>query len=164
MMIIVTNDPQQTTRLGVILGKAAKAGEVYALNGDLGVGKTVFSKGFAEGLGIKEPVTSPTFTIVSEYNEGRLPLYHFDVYRMEDADELDEIGLTEYFYGEGVCLVEWAEKIAEVLPGDVIVISIEKDVINEPDRRRIVIERKGTADFCDGEISLDRLEKYLMEK
>lgn len=94
----------------------AQAGQVYCLNGDLGVGKTVFTQGFAAGLGIQEPVNSPTFTIVQEYDDGRLPLYHFDVYRLGDVDEMDEIGYEDYFYGEGICLIEWSERIREILP------------------------------------------------
>ena len=98
------------------LGMEAQAGQVYCLNGDLGVGKTVFTQGFAAGLGIQEPVNSPTFTIVQEYDDGRLPLYHFDVYRLGDVDEMDEIGYEDYFYGEGICLIEWSERIREILP------------------------------------------------
>ena len=102
-MMIETNSPEETYAFGKKLGMEAQAGQVYCLNGDLGVGKTVFTQGFAAGLGIQEPVNSPTFTIVQEYDDGRLPLYHFDVYRLGDVDEMDEIGYEDYFYGEGIC-------------------------------------------------------------
>ena len=123
-----TNGPEETMRTGRMLGESAAPGQVYALVGDLGVGKTVFTKGFAEGLGIEEPVNSPTFTILQIYEEGRLPLYHFDVYRIEEPEEMEEIGLDEYIDGDGVCLIEWAGRIEELLPEDVIVVFIEKDL------------------------------------
>jgi len=122
------------------LAEQAKAGEVYCLSGDLGVGKTVFTKGFAAGLGICEPVSSPTFTIVQIYEEGRMPLYHFDVYRIEDIEEMEEIGYEDCFYGEGVCLIEWAELIKEILPENCKKILIEKDLDKGFDYRRITIE------------------------
>ena len=122
------------------LAERAKAGEVYCLSGDLGVGKTVFTKGFAAGLGITEPVSSPTFTIVQIYEEGRLPLYHFDVYRIEDIEEMEEIGYEDCFYGDGVCLIEWAELIKEILPENRKKILIEKDLEKGFDYRRITIE------------------------
>lgn len=122
------------------LAEQAKAGEVYCLSGDLGVGKTVFTKGFAAGLGICEPVSSPTFTIVQIYEEGRMPLYHFDVYRIEDIEEMEEIGYEDCFYGEGVCLIEWAELIKEILPENCKKILIEKDLKKGFDYRRITIE------------------------
>ena len=106
--IYETNGAEETFEVGMRLAKEAKAGDIYCLDGDLGTGKTVFSQGFAAGLGIKEAVNSPTFTIVCEYEEGRLPLYHFDVYRIEEPEEMEEIGYEEYFYGQGVCLVEWS--------------------------------------------------------
>jgi len=106
--IVETNTPRDTFALGEEMGRLANAGEIICLDGDLGVGKTVFTKGFAKGLGITESVCSPTFTIIQEYHEGRLPLYHFDVYRIADPEELYEIGYEEFFFGEGVCLVEWA--------------------------------------------------------
>ena len=108
-----TNNPEATEALGEKLGREARAGQIYCLSGDLGVGKTVFTKGFAKGLGITEHVTSPTFAIVNEY-EGRLPLYHFDVYRISCEEEMEDTGYEEYFYGEGVCLVEWAELVKEL--------------------------------------------------
>ena len=109
------------------LASEAKPGDVYCLDGDLGVGKTVFAKGFAEGLGITEPITSPTFTIMNIYEEGRLPLYHYDVYRIEDESEMDELGYEEYFFGEGVCLIEWAKQIEDVIPENAVHIEIKKN-------------------------------------
>ena len=117
-----------------------KKGTVLTLNGDLGVGKTVFTQGFAKGLGIEEPVNSPTFTIVQVYEEGRMPFYHFDVYRIGDIEEMEEIGYEDYFYGEGVCLIEWAELIREILPKQCVSITIEKDLEQGFDYRRITIE------------------------
>ena len=125
--------------LGLAMGREARPGEVYTLIGDLGVGKTVFTKGLAAGLGIKEPVSSPTFTILQEYEEGRLPFYHFDVYRIGDVEEMDEIGYEDYFYGDGVCLIEWADLIREILPEHYKEIRIEKDLDKGFDYRRISI-------------------------
>ena len=138
-MIKETNAPEETFAFGKMLGEQAKPGEVICLNGDLGVGKTVFTKGFAEGLGITEPVNSPTFTIVQEYYEGRLPLYHFDVYRIADVSEMDEIGYEEYFFSDGVCLIEWGTLIEELLPDSTITITIEKDLQKGFDYRKITI-------------------------
>ena len=135
---IETNNPEATEALGEKLGREARAGQIYCLSGDLGVGKTVFTKGFAKGLGITEHVTSPTFAIVNEY-EGRLPLYHFDVYRIGDVEEMEEIGYEDCFYGEGVCLIEWADLIQEILPPDVIAIEIEKNLEKGFDYRKITI-------------------------
>ena len=115
-MVIETRSPEETFALGEKLGREAKPGQIYTLNGDLGTGKTVFTQGFAAGLGITEPVNSPTFTILQVYEEGRMPFYHFDVYRIGDVEEMDEIGYEDCFYGEGVCLIEWAELIEEILP------------------------------------------------
>ena len=137
-----THGPQETFEIGKQLGLEAKPGEVYCLDGDLGVGKTVFTQGFASGLGITEPVNSPTFTIVQQYEEGRPPLYHFDVYRIGDVEEMDEIGYEDCFYGEGVCLIEWSTLIQEILPEDAIHITIEKDLEKEFDYRRIQMERE----------------------
>ena len=116
-MIKETNAPEETFAFGKMLGEQAKPGEVICLNGDLGVGKTVFTKGFAEGLGITEPVNSPTFTIVQQYDSGRMPLYHFDVYRIGDISEMDEVGYEDCFYGEGVTLIEWSNMIEEISAG-----------------------------------------------
>ena len=138
-MIFETYSPEETFQLARRLGKEAQPGQVYALDGDLGTGKTLFSQGFAEGLGVAEAVNSPTFTIVQEYTSGRLPLYHFDVYRIEEPEELEEIGYEEYFFGEGVCLIEWAEQIQELLPVGTIHIYIEKDLDHGLDYRRITI-------------------------
>jgi len=131
---------RETYQIARELAERAVAGEVYCLSGDLGVGKTVFTKGFAAGLGIQEPVSSPTFTIVQIYEEGRLPLYHFDVYRIEDIEEMEEIGYEDCFYGEGVCLVEWAELIREILPKNCKKIRIEKELEKGYDYRKIEIE------------------------
>ena len=140
MTIIESRSEAETLALGKKLGEQARPGQIYTLDGDLGVGKTVFTKGMAEGLGIREPVSSPTFTIVQEYHGGRMPLYHFDVYRIGDPEEMEEIGYDDYFFGEGVCLIEWAEKIRELLPEDVIRVTIEKDLDRGFDYRKITIE------------------------
>ena len=138
-MIRETNSERETYELGLAMGREARPGEVYTLIGDLGVGKTVFTKGLAAGLGRKEPVSSPTFTILQEYEEGRLPFYHFDVYRIGDVEEMDEIGYEDYFYGDGVCLIEWADLIREILPEHYKEIRIEKDLDKGLDYRRISI-------------------------
>ena len=129
-----------TYELGEKIGQMAKPGMVISLTGDLGVGKTVFTQGLAKGLGIEEPVNSPTFTIVQVYEEGRLPLYHFDVYRIGDIEEMDEIGYEDYFYGEGVCLIEWADLIREILPEQMCRVTIEKDLEKGFDYRKITLE------------------------
>ena len=138
-VIIETENPEETFALGQKIGRAATPGQVYTLTGDLGVGKTVFTQGVAAGLGITEPVNSPTFTIVQVYEEGRLPFYHFDVYRIGDIEEMEEIGYDDYFFGGGICLIEWAELIEEILPEDRISITIEKDLSKGFDYRRITI-------------------------
>ena len=135
-----TYSAQETRALGEKIGRQAVPGEVYTLTGDLGVGKTVFTQGVAKGLGIDEPVNSPTFTILQVYEEGRMPFYHFDVYRIGDVEEMEEIGYEDCFYGEGVCLIEWAELIGEILPQDCRHITIEKDLQKGFDYRRITIE------------------------
>lgn len=137
---IETNSAEETFRAGKQLGEKAYPGMVLCLDGDLGVGKTVFTQGFAKGLGIREPVNSPTFTIIQEYEEGRLPLYHFDVYRIEDPDEMEEIGFDEYAFGEGVCIIEWGKQIAEILPEQTKFVTIEKDLDKGFDYRKITIE------------------------
>lgn len=141
-MVIETNQEKETYALGVQMGQSAKPGAVYTLVGDLGVGKTVFTQGFAAGLGIDEPVNSPTFTIVQIYEEGRLPFYHFDVYRIGDIEEMDEVGYEEYVMGEGVSLIEWANLIEEILPERRTNILIEKDLTQGFDYRRITIEEQ----------------------
>lgn len=135
--------PEETAAIGERLGRSARPGEVYCLSGDLGVGKTVFTKGFAKGLGVTELVTSPTFTIMNVYEGTSLPLYHFDVYRVSGEDELEETGCTEYFYGTGVCLVEWAEVVQDSIPGDAVWVTMEKDYGKHEDYRRITLRRKG---------------------
>ena len=130
---------EDTFALGLKLGSDARPGQVYCLNGDLGVGKTVFTKGFAKGLGIDEVISSPTFTIKKSYEEGRIPLCHFDVYRIEDEDEMEEIGYEDEFYGDGVSLVEWAENIRGILPEDAVEVTIEKDLEKGFDYRRITV-------------------------
>ena len=144
-----TWSPEETFQLGKRLGEQAQPGQIYTLSGDLGVGKTVFTKGVAAGLGIREPVSSPTFTIVQEYYDGRLPLYHFDVYRIEDPEEMEEIGYDDYFFGDGVCLIEWADRIRELLPEHLICVTIEKDPEKGFDYRLIRIEG-GTEDENTG--------------
>ena len=132
--------PEETYQAGFELGEKAKSGEIYLLNGDLGVGKTVFTQGFAKGLGIQEPICSPRFTILQEYEEGRIPLYHFDVYRIADVEEMDEIGYENYFFGRGVCLIEWAFRIEEILPDNCHTITIEKDLTKGFDYRTLVMD------------------------
>lgn len=139
-MMIESFSEQDTIALGEQLGKQAQKGDIYLLNGDLGVGKTIFTKGFAHGLGITDDIVSPTFTIVNEYEGTRLPFYHFDVYRIGDVEEMEEIGYDNYFFGEGVCLVEWAELIKEILPDHCRSITIEKDLMRGFDYRKITVE------------------------
>lgn len=139
-MIVTSFGPEDTYALGKRLGETAKAGDVFCLNGDLGVGKTVFTQGFACGLGITEPVNSPTFTIVQQYDGGRLPLYHFDVYRIGDVSEMDEVGYEDCFYGDGVTLIEWSGLISEILPPHVTEVTIEKDLAQGFDYRKITVE------------------------
>ena len=134
--------PEETFAIGEKLGREANPGEVYTLIGDLGVGKTVFTQGVARGLGITEPVNSPTFTIVQIYEEGRLPFYHFDVYRIGDVEEMEEIGYQDCFYGEGICLIEWANLIEEILPEHYKEITIEKNLEKGFDYRRIILQEK----------------------
>ena len=141
-MIIETTSPQETKELGKKMAERAKPGDVFTLVGDLGVGKTVFTQGIAEGLGIDEPVNSPTFTIVQEYESGRMPFYHFDVYRIGDLEEMDEIGFDDYIYGDGLCLIEWADLIEEILPEKRVAIRIEKDLEKGFDYRRITIQEE----------------------
>ena len=140
MAVIDSFCAKDTYELGEKIGQMAKPGMVISLTGDLGVGKTVFTQGLAKGLGIEEPVNSPTFTIVQVYEEGRLPLYHFDVYRIGDIEEMDEIGYEDYFYGEGVCLIEWADLIREILPEQMCRVTIEKDREKGFDYRKITLE------------------------
>ncbi len=139
-MIIETYSPEETFELGKKLGREAIPGQLYTLIGDLGVGKTVLTQGIARGLGIAEPICSPTFTIVQVYDEGRMPFYHFDVYRIGDIEEMEEIGYEDYFYGNGLTMIEWANLIEEILPESYRQITIEKDLEKGFDYRRIMIE------------------------
>ncbi len=139
-MILESYDELDTFDIGKKIGEKAKPGDIYALLGDLGTGKTVFSKGFAAGLEIREDIVSPTFTIVSQYLDGKMPFYHFDVYRIGDIEEMDEIGYEDCFYGEGVCLVEWANLIEEIMPKDTKWITIEKDLEKGFAYRKIVVK------------------------
>ncbi|MDO4649142.1 MAG: tRNA (adenosine(37)-N6)-threonylcarbamoyltransferase complex ATPase subunit type 1 TsaE [Eubacteriales bacterium] len=144
-MVIETYSPEETFAFGKKIGEEALPGQVYTLIGDLGVGKTVFTQGVAAGLGIQEPVSSPTFTIVQVYEEGRMPFYHFDVYRIGDIEEMDEIGYEDYFFGEGISLIEWANLIEELLPASYTEIIIEKDLEKGFDYRKITVNQKGIA-------------------
>jgi tRNA threonylcarbamoyladenosine biosynthesis protein TsaE len=141
-MVIETKSAEETYQLGMEIGKKAVKGQVFTLVGDLGVGKTVFTQGLAKGLEIEEAISSPTFTIVQVYDEGRLPFYHFDVYRIGDISEMDEIGYEDYVYGEGVSLIEWANLIEEILPERRTAIIIEKDLEQGFDYRKITIEER----------------------
>lgn len=142
-MIIETRKPEETFELGKEIGQRARAGQIYTLIGDLGVGKTVFTQGVAAGLGIAEPICSPTFTIIQEYETGRLPFYHFDVYRIGDIEEMEEIGYDDYFFDQGICLIEWANLIEEILPENIIRITIEKVLEKGFDYRKIIITGSG---------------------
>lgn len=143
MKIIESYSAEETLQLGRELGQQALPGEVYTLVGDLGVGKTVLTQGIAEGLEIDEAICSPTFTIVQVYEEGRMPFYHFDVYRIGDIEEMDEIGYEDYFYGDGLTMIEWANLIEEILPDKRKEITIEKDLEKGFDFRRITIKEIG---------------------
>ena len=144
-MIKETFSPEETFAFGEELGKNARPGQVYPLIGDLGVGKTVLTQGIAKGLGIDEAICSPTFTIVQEYHTGRMPFYHFDVYRIGCVEEMDEIGFDDYVYGEGLTMIEWANLIEEILPDHFWQIMIEKDLEKGFDYRMITVEEVGKA-------------------
>lgn len=139
-MIYETMSPEETFALGKSIGEHARPGQIICLNGDLGVGKTVFTQGFAKGLGIEESVNSPTFTIIQVYEEGRIPLYHFDVYRIGDPEEMYEIGYEDYFFGEGVCLIEWSTLIEELIPQEAVTVWIKKNLEKGLDYRQIIVE------------------------
>lgn len=141
-MIYETFSPEETFEIGKKLGEEARPGLVYTLTGDLGVGKTVLAQGIAAGLGIEEAICSPTFTIVQVYEEGRLPFYHFDVYRIGDIEEMDEIGYEDYFYGDGLSLIEWSNLIQEILPEKRTDIVIEKDLEKGFDYRKITLQEQ----------------------
>lgn len=138
--VLMTYSANETYELGKNMGQQAVKGQVYCLTGDLGTGKTVFTQGFAAGLGVKAYVDSPTFTIVKEYHDGRMPFYHFDVYRITDASQMDDLGYEEYFFGEGVCLVEWGREVKEILPSDTIYVDIEKNLGISDEYRKITIK------------------------
>ncbi len=142
IMIIYTNSVEETMALGFRLGKVCPLGTVFALTGDLGTGKTHFTKGFAQGLGIKSTITSPTFTLIHEYQEGRLPFYHFDVYRVNNLNEVLDLGFEEYIYGQGITLIEWADLIEPLLPDDFIQVKIEK-VQGSITQRKITLKSFG---------------------
>lgn len=139
-MVFESHCEKDTYQLGLQVGEDAEAGDIFCLDGDLGVGKTVFTAGFAKGLQIETPICSPTFTILQTYEEGRLPLYHFDVYRIEDPDEMEEIGFDEYAFSGGVCIIEWGRQIEEILPEHTKFVTIEKDLDKGFDYRKITIE------------------------
>ena len=138
-MVYETFSPEETYEIGRRMGSEARPGLVITLDGDLGAGKTLFTKGFAEGLGITEPVSSPTFTILQEYEGGRMPLYHFDVYRIGDPAEMEEVGFDDYIYGDGATLIEWSELIEELIPEEAVRIVVERDAAKSEDYRRITI-------------------------
>ncbi|MGN0375886.1 MAG: tRNA (adenosine(37)-N6)-threonylcarbamoyltransferase complex ATPase subunit type 1 TsaE [Butyrivibrio sp.] len=141
-MIIESFSPETTAKLGMKIGQQVMPGDVICLEGELGVGKTVFTQGLAFGLGITDNVNSPTFTLIQEYHEGRIPLYHFDVYRISGPWDMDDLGYEEYFYGDGVCLVEWGRLIEELLPSDTVYIHIEKDLEKGFDYRKITVSKE----------------------
>lgn len=139
-MIFDSYSEEETFDFAKSLAMKSKKGDIYALIGDLGVGKTAFTKGFAKGLGIDESIVSPTFTFVQVYDEGDMPLYHFDVYRIGDPSEMDEIGYEDYFYGDGVSLMEWADLVEDILPENTIRVNISKDLSKGVEYRRIEVE------------------------
>lgn len=140
-MVFESTSSEMTFDFAKKIGENLKRGDVLCLDGDLGVGKTVFTKGVAAGLGIKDDVSSPTFTLIQEYYGGRLPLYHFDVYRIDGPWDMDDLGYEEYFYGEGVCLVEWGSMIKELFPENTIYVHIEKDLEKGFDYRKITVSK-----------------------
>lgn len=139
MRVVESYCTKDTFTLGFQMGQNAKIGDIFCLSGELGVGKTVFTQGFAKGLGVEDIVNSPTFTIVQEYGGCRLPFYHFDVYRIADIEEMEEIGYEDYFYGTGVCMIEWAELIEELLPKNRTTIIIKKDLQKGFEYREITV-------------------------
>jgi tRNA threonylcarbamoyladenosine biosynthesis protein TsaE len=138
MLKFNTKSVEETSKIGEQLGKLLNKGNIVCLSGDLGAGKTAFSKGIAKGLGVEDYVTSPTYTIINEY-EGRLPLYHFDVYRLNNVEEMYELGYEEYFFGDGVVVLEWADVVRDIIPGERLWITIlntkgdnSREIIVEP--------------------------------
>jgi len=148
-MIFESFSSVETENFARKMASQAKPGSIYCLNGDLGVGKTVFAKGFASGLYIQNDVTSPTFTLINEYTCGDLPFYHFDVYRIQHTSQMQDVGYEDYFYGEGVCLVEWANLIEELLPQDVVTITIEKNLNLSDDYRKITVKGRYNENLSD---------------
>lgn len=142
-MRIVTDSEASTIKLGENIGKVLEPGDIISLTGDLGAGKTQLTKGIAAGLGVVDYVTSPTFIIVNEY-EGRIPLYHFDVYRINDIQEMYEIGFDEYLFGKGVCVIEWGDIVSDLLPEKIIRINMKKI---DDNIREISIEESKSFDF-----------------
>ena len=146
-MVKETYSDKETLEFGKKLGIEAVPGMIICLDGDLGTGKTMIAKGIALGLGITEPVSSPTFTVIKEYHEGRLPLYHFDVYRIEDPVEMDEIGYEDYFFGDGVTVIEWSDMIKELIPDSALKIKLSKDMAKGFDYRKILVEGSSAVEF-----------------
>lgn len=142
-MTFEINSVEETTALGIQLGKLVNSGDIICLTGDLGTGKTHITKGIAKGLGITDNITSPTFTIVNEYETGRLKLNHFDVYRVSDPDEIYAIGFDDYIFSDAVCVIEWANYIEEILPEELLHILIEKDLSKGEDYRKITLTPYG---------------------
>ena len=142
ILSVETNSPEETEKFANSLASILEPGDVICLDGDLGAGKTAFTRGVARSLGIREHITSPTFTIVNEY-EGKMPLYHFDVYRIEDSSEMLEIGFDEYIDGNGICVIEWAKNIMDIIPPDHIDVTIKKDYSKDDSYRQIILEPKG---------------------
>lgn len=141
-MIFESYSPDATYDFAYSLAKKANKSDIYCLDGDLGVGKTIFTKGFAKGLGIDEHITSPTFTLVNEYHTEDMDFFHFDVYRISDSEEMYEIGFDEYLDQDGIVLIEWANLIEDLLPEDIHTITIEKDLEKGLDYRKITVEGK----------------------
>lgn len=142
-MEFITNSPEETEKIGAAIGKIIPAGTVLAYRGDLGAGKTAFTRGLARGLGFTEAVTSPTYTIVNEYLGGRLPLFHFDMYRLSSADDLFDIGWEDYLSRGGVCAVEWSEQVADALPEDAVTVTLSRHP--DHDGWRIITVEGGSA-------------------
>jgi tRNA threonylcarbamoyladenosine biosynthesis protein TsaE len=134
--MIISNSVEQTVGVGRTYGEQALLGDVFALRGDVGAGKTQFVKGFIDGLGSKADVTSPTFVLIHEYGDGRLPAYHFDFYRVESPEALSRLGFDDYIFGDGICLIEWADKFPDLIPPEARWISFDAE---SETRRSIVI-------------------------
>ena len=148
-MLYKSNSKLETENIAKAFAKTLKLGDVVCINGDLGAGKTAFTAGIAKGIGVTDIVSSPTFTIVQVYESGRMPLYHFDVYRIGDVSEMDEIGYEDYFFGDGVCVMEWADLVEPILPEEAVRITISKDLSKGADYRKIEIESQRDEDNSD---------------